>query len=225
MRKLLRLFILILLAPLIYSFAYEAYLFLVSNARPLTVNWFALGFLLYLFLYVPILHGTMDFIEHFAHESAHALVAFMCLKGIHRFTVNPRPQPGEEGSSVVGSPGPNCLISLAPYYLPIFVLPLLIIKLIVIPKMHGLVNGLIGVATGFHCALLFRTFRPRQKDIQETGLLASVGITAILNVIFLVVIAHGVLNRYADLPDYLRHSLARTLESYRTVFQSLISNL
>jgi len=213
MRKLFRLLILIVLAPFLYALAYEAYLFLVSNVRDYLVTGFTAGFAAYLLLYVPVFSHMVLFIEHLEHELAHAIVAFVSLSTVRRLIVNPTPEPNEEGSLVSTASG-NCLTSLAPYYLPVFVLPLLIVKLLVVPRFHGVMNVLIGVATGFHYARLLREFRWRQTDIQKAGLIASLCLTAVLNAVFLVIILCAVLDRYSSILDYFENSFVRTPKFY-----------
>jgi len=222
--KLLRFLILIVLAPFLYALAYEAYLFLVSNVRAYLVTGFTAGFAAYLLLYVPLLRDLVVFIEHFEHELAHAIVAFVSLSTIRRLIVNPIPEPDEEGSKVTVS-HLNCLGYLAPYYLPVFVLPLLVIKPLVIPQFRGAMNVLIGVATGFHYARLFREFRWSQTDIRETGLIVSLCLTAVLNVMFLVIILCAVLDRYSSMLDYFENSLVRTPKFYVDAWRWLTAML
>ena len=225
MRKLLRLLILIVLAPFLYALAYEAYLFLVSNVRDYLVTGFTAGFAAYLLLYVPVFGHMVLFIEHFAHEMAHAIVAFVSLSTVRRLIVNPIPGPNEEGSSVTTTSGSNCLTSLAPYYLPVFVLPLLIVKLVVVPRFHGVMNVLIGVATGFYYARLLREFRLSQTDIQKAGLIASLCLTAVLNAVFLVIILCAVLDRYSSILDYFQNSFVRTPKFYVEAWRWLTAML
>jgi hypothetical protein len=218
-RKLFRLFVLILLAPLLYAFVYEAGAFLVTHASGYFLSAFMAGLAAYLFMYPVLFHDKINFLEHFGHELSHAIVAVMLMRPVNSLTVNPT-----EGSAVNTS-NPGCLIHLAPYYLPVFVFPLLIVKLVMIPLLHWVIDLLIGIATAFHIASVLKTFRLRQTDIQRTGLIVSICVTVAVNAAFLVVIVSGVIDDYLAAWAYVQSSVIRAGEFYRAVLGSLIGVL
>ncbi len=221
--KLFRLLIVILLLPLLYTFLREAGLFFIANAKAYLMSGFMAGLAAYLLLYPAVLYRTIDFLEDLEHEFAHAVVAVMLLRPIRSLIVNPRPNPGEPGSQV-GTYNPGCLIYLAPYYLPVFVLPLLLVKLVVTPQAHGIINTLIGITTGFHLASLLKEFKPsRQTDIQNTGLLVSICVTFFLNVVFLVIIVAGVINDYPSAWACVTNSRARIADAYRAAIAAVMN--
>ena len=208
-----RLFVLALLAPLIYSFAYEAYLFLLSTIDLYFTSSFIYGFLFYVLIYMFILRGNIGFIEHFEHELGHTIVGLVFLRGTKKFIVDP-----EEGSKV--DIHPNSLIYLAPYYFPVFTIPLLIIKPIVFSSLHKIIDFLIGFTLAFHYVSLLREFRLIQTDITKTGVIFSFCVTCILNIIFLVITLCVVFNHYSNILNYFKSSFVRTLQSYKTVFEA-----
>ncbi len=221
--KLFRLLIVIVLLPLLYTFLHEASLFFIANAKAYLMSGFMAGLAAYLLLYPALFYRTIDFLEHFEHELAHALVAVIFLRPVGSLIVNPRPKSGESGSKVT-TYNPGCLIYLAPYYLPVFVLPLLLVKLVVIPQAYGIVNTLIGITTGFHLASLIKEFRPSiQEDIQNTGLLVSICVTFFLNVVFLVIIVAGVINDYPSAWACVTNSFARITESYQAAIAAVMN--
>lgn len=227
MRKLIRLLVLVLLAPLICSFALEAWLFLVSNVKFEHIKWFALGFLLYIIIYPFMAQKRKEVFEDFEHELAHAVVGFVFLKGTRKFIVNPRPQPidstTEEGSRVAFDPPvePNFLIALAPYYLPTFTVLLLMIEPIVFYPIHEVIDFLIGFTLALHCVSLLKNFRLIQTDITRVGVIFSFVVTCILNTVILVITLCVVSSDYASILRYFESSLARTMESYEMVYQKL----
>jgi len=228
-----RFIIVALLLPLIFSFAYEAYLFLISDVDFDLVDWFLYGALSYILLFILILQSSaklrylVTLVEHFKHEMAHSLVGFIFLRRTRRIIVNPKDpkaEPKDEETSKVSffdSSGPDSLISLAPYYLPLFTVPLLLLEPIVICSAVEIIDYLIGFTLTFHFVSVVREFRLIQKDITETGVIFSFFITCILNVIMLVIALCVVSSEYPKILGYLQSSLERTLDSYKTVYQML----
>jgi len=216
MSKLINLLLSVLLAPLIYSFLYEACLFLIANADFYLVSWFTYGFLFYILIYILILRGRIAFIEHFEHELGHAIVAVLFLRDIREFLVNP-----EEGSRVTFLDGANSLIRLAPYYLPVFTIPLAVIQPFVFSPIHLIIDFLIGFTLAFHYTSLLREFHLRQTDIKKTGLIFSFCVACVLNTVGLVLILCIVSRNYLGILNYFKNSFARTPESYQTALQIL----
>lgn len=212
MGKLIRFFASFLLIPIVYAFAHEAYAFVTLNVKAHAINWFIYGLVCYILVYGFFLWRKITFLEFFEHELGHALVGFIFSKGIRKFEVHP-----EGGSVELG--GGNSLISLAPYYLPVFTIPLLIIKPLVSPSIRDVANFLIGFTLAFHYTSLLKEFSPRQDDIKKTGLVFSLCVTCIMNIIVLVIILCVVLEIYSDIPSYFERSFRKAIESYETIFQ------
>lgn len=61
----------------------------------------------------------------------------------------------------------NAFISLAPYWLPLFTLPMIAVSLTLFPHNHSLACFLIGLAYGGDCLLNFRDISPIQTDLTE----------------------------------------------------------
>ncbi|MFB0535413.1 MAG: hypothetical protein ACETWR_10565 [Anaerolineae bacterium] len=216
MGKLINLLLSALLAPLIYSFLYEACLFFIANADFYLVSWFTYGFLFYIVIYILILQHIIDFIEIFEHELGHAIVAWLFLKDVREFWVSP------EGGKVNWLDGSDSLITLAPYYLPVFTIPLAVIQPFVFYPIHLIIDFLIGFTLAFHYAALFRKeFRWSQSDIKKTGRIFSFCVVCILNIIVLVIILCIVSRNYLGILNYFKNSFARTPESYQTALRIL----
>jgi len=221
----------VLLAPLIYSFVYEAYSLLVSGVRLESIIWFVCGSLLYVLLYVPIfLSGDKPrriimFLEHLEHELGHCITGFIFLRGTRKLIANPiREREDEETSQVefLDSGGPDFLICLAPYYFPVFTVPLLIAEPLAFFPFHEMIDFLIGFTLAFHFVGLVREFGLKQEtDIAPYGLSFPFCITCLLNTILLVIAICVVSSNYSGILNYFESSIARTPESYQAALQTL----
>lgn len=216
MRRLTGYLVTFLLIPLGYSYAYEAISLLISYADFFLWNWFAAGFLSYALLFIFFPRRRVVFIETFEHELGHALVALLFLKDIREFLVNP-----EKGSHVAVQNGSNPFIVLAPYYLPVFTLPLFLIKLTAFSSIHSVADFLIGFTLAFHYIALVREFNLNQTDIQKMGFPPALLIACLLNSIFLAVVLNVVRGDGWGIPDYFEKALIKTWESYGAIFETL----
>lgn len=216
-RWLFRLSILLLCAPAMYALAEEARTFLTANAPLLLQNGFIYGFLCYLVIYPFMPRDRMKFLEVFEHELGHAIVGTLLLRNVRAFIV------GAENSRTSGAVGytgrENTMITLAPYFLPIFTLPLLVLKPLLFAEAHPVVDFLLGVSLAFHYVGLAKEFRIWQRDIRRSGPLFSLAFTLTLNLVFLVIIISVALNRYADILYYFRNSYARMPAAYALAWQ------
>ena len=162
----------------------------------------------------------------------------MFLWGTRKLIANPRDEyealiadhqinSEDEETSVVApldpSHAPNFLIRLAPYYFPVFTIPLLIAEPLASFPLHEMIDFLIGFTLAFHFVGLRREFGLKQKtDIVPNGLPFSFCVTCLLNTILLVIAICVVSSNYSGILDYFQNSIARTPESYQTAFQILM---
>jgi hypothetical protein len=219
MGKLIRLFVLILLFPMIFSFAHEAYLFVRSNITFQEIAWLLGGFLLYILIDILSPKDTIRFWAILEHELGHAIAHLAFFEKPKKLEVDV-----EKGQGKVESQGKGCfLTTLAPYYLPVFTLPLLPIALIAPPLFDKGVAFLIGVTLGFHYAGIFRDFHRKQTDLKTTGFIFAFVVMLILNVVFLIVILGFVIKDLGSVWDYFKNSFVRTFESYKAIIQAIKS--
>jgi hypothetical protein len=231
MIRILNLFLVILLAPAFSAFVYEGALFVASVFTIDATKWFLLGIVLSLFVYVVFLHDNIGFIEHLLHELEHAALSFLfTLKLPKRMEIDP-----DEGSEVL-TRGGGCLMTLAPYYLPLLTVPFLLLKALASlafsllkipfpPFLAGALDLLIGATWMFHLVGTLREFRPFQTDIKKTGLIASFVAVLFLNFMFVVLSVAVVTGSYAELLDYVKAALATTLDAYKAVLDFVTTRL
>ncbi len=233
--KLIRLLILLVLAPLICSCSLEALSFLSSNLDLLSLDWFAIGFVVCVLVYAGASYtrgricSDFQFLRTLRHELAHAVTAMLTGGRIDRMEiVNPVERPGEIAVSAVeyASPvGPVSLISLAPYYLPLFTIPLLPLRFFVISWVREVIDFLIGFTLGFHYVsfmdeFLGQRFGLGQTDIRKTGAIFSYVIIGFFNLLSLATVK-AVLHNDWPARDQLTRALVRGWEWYVLILQEL----
>ena len=214
MGKLLRFLFLIPSLPLIYAFSHEALLFFTQIEWKDTL-FFLLGMVVYVLLYAVAFAGNIGFLETLEHELTHAGASLATLKMPGRLVV----EPG--GGETVAR---GCfLVALAPYFLPLFTLPLLLLKPVVPPPFDRVIDFLIGFTLAFHYVRLYNDLKTTQTDITRTGTIFSFFFSVVMNLIFLVVILAVVTGRYAMIPEYFKTSWERTKATYQTVYEFIRS--
>jgi hypothetical protein len=170
MRKLFRLLVLALLAPLIYSCVVEVFPSLFSDLDLQPVGLFFLGCACYTVIHGAILsiggrlYYNLQFFRVLRHELSHAIMALSFGSYTQEMlVVNPIEKPGEPSYVLHHSPiGPGSLITLAPYCLPILTIPLLLLKLLPLSQFRHVVDFLIGLTLAFHYFSVMYEFGLRQ---------------------------------------------------------------
>jgi hypothetical protein len=223
-KKLLRLLLLIALLPLLFACSVQVWPFLVAGINFELFFWFFAGVLLYTLLHGAAGHlngprsSDLAFTQHLKHELSHVLVGGLFMQGTREMKVNP-----DQGSEVRfrNRGGPQGLISLAPYYLPLFTIPFLFLRLIVNPPYDGWVNLGIGFTLAFHYLQLVGEYGSHQTDITSTGRIYALVVTLFMNLMFFFVVKCFVFETYSDLVDYSVRSWSRIKDYYRATWTTL----
>ena len=203
----------IILLPLLYSFAIEFYSFyVIYNKWTGWFNYFNLGILVYIAAYIFILNRKIIFLETFEHELCHTVMAWFTFQKVVSFNAN------ASGSGNITHTSDNFLIALAPYFLPLFTIPFIIIRPLIIPGAQDYFNFLIGFTLSFHYIGLLKEFRPVQPDIKKSGLLFSIIITFVMNAFFTVVSISFTSGAYKNIWLFLRDSVLYSVKYYKTIF-------
>jgi hypothetical protein len=228
MRRLLNLALVIALAPLIFGFIYEGAAYLASVFTLDATKWFLAGTALFLFVYLLFLNSNIAFIEHFLHESEHAVVSFIFTRKLpSRMEIDPA-----KGSKVVLPKTGGCLVDLAPYYLPLLALPLLVAKALVdlayslfkaipSPYLDGAFDALIGAAFVFHLLCTLREYSTIQTDIKKSGLIPSLFAVLFLNFLFMLLCVTVVVGSYTELLEYAKAAFWTTVDAYNGALEFL----
>jgi hypothetical protein len=197
--------------PLVVAFVEEAGRAFVQYGDFYIRNPFLWGFLLCLVpsLIVVFVSEPNSFTENLLHELAHVISAYMFFKIIQRLLVT------RQGESNVQINNPNFLIHLAPYYLPILTIPLLVARPFVRAPANLYVDFAIGVTLALHYVLLIHQASVIQTDfVHAGGVWFSFCVSAFLCAIILAVALITVRGDYRALPMYFVRSWERTLVYY-----------
>lgn len=234
--QLIRHIIVFLLLPLICSCGMEALSFLSSHLNLRSLDSFVIGFICYVLAYGGISLTRGQFYSHFhflrtvRHELTHSIAAMLAGRRIDEMVVvNPADKdPGETVISFVryaNLSGPSSLISLAPYYLPLFTIPLLPLRFCVFSWIREVIDFLIGFTLAFHyisvmIELLGQKFGLDQPDITKTGVIPSYILIGFFNVLSLATIK-AVLHNDWPTGDQLRNALTTSWEWYMLILEKL----
>lgn len=140
---------------------------------------FLLGFLSYIVIHVLFYRPII--LHVFGHEITHALVNWIFggkLKSL---------QVSEKGGSVSVDKN-NFIITLAPYFFPIYTLLVLLVYFIVDIKYVGYIIFLIGFTLAFHLALTFHSLKEKQSDFKEYGFIFSLSFIFFMNMVILSIL-------------------------------------
>lgn len=226
LRRLLNLALVMVLAPAIFAFTYEGFLYVASVFTFAATMWFLAGAGASLLVYILFLNDNIKFIEHFLHESEHAAVSFFFTFRLPtRMEIDP-----DKGSKVLVPNTGGCLVVLAPYYLPLLAVPLLLLKAAVdlvfsllkaplSPYVAVVLNLLIGGALVFHLMCTVKEYGTFQTDIKKTGIIASLVGVLFLNIMFVILCVAVVTGSYAEFWAAIKAAIGTSVEAYKTVFE------
>lgn len=167
---------------------------------------FFIGAAAYLLLWLLIFSRRESFWSVFEHEATHAFFAMLFFKKVHAFTAN-----RATGGSVKIE-GRNVLITLSPYFFPLFGLMVLLLKPIIIPPLHPVINGLLGFTLMSHLTGLFQELRVSQPDLHQHGMFFSWIMVVFFNLLFAGMILASVADGWSGVAQFCRGGLATTNE-------------
>jgi hypothetical protein len=231
MLKLVRLIVLVLAIPAFFACMFESIVCLDRSADYTPLLWFVAGYIGFAAVYAFLLRGRLAFLEHFMHEFAHMVTAWLSFGRVSEFLARGRPdERGEAGH--VSIRWPNVVNVLAPYYLPTLAIPLVAIRLFV---MHYLIvkwiNPIIGAAMAFHHLQSIHQFgenlqymrssqegddpAPLESDVQRMGCVFSVLFVTMVNLLVLLLVLNVVLGNGPALWLHVVSAGERALVLYR----------
>ena len=132
----------------------------------LVYTWIGAGIFGYLLVLAPIFRKNLEFLETFTHELIHTVVGLLFLQRIHSFTATDGGGGAIEHS---GRHNRNVFITLSPYFLPIYTIFFILIKLMIIESSIYIFDIIIGLTFGFHLLAMMKDIRPYQTDLQKFG--------------------------------------------------------
>ena len=164
-------------------------------------KWVGLGMAIYFVLsIIRLFNKNLEWLRTFSHELTHTVVGLMFLRKIHSFEAG-------QGKGVMSPSGGlrfgTIFISLAPYCLPLFTFPLLLLRELSAANSLYIFDILIGLSLAFHIGCFRSQIGRHQTDITSVGVFKSyIFIFAmwIVNLtIILMSIRMGVLDAFKNL--------------------------
>lgn len=137
------------------------------------------GFLLWQMIFIFLPRPVRTYV--FAHELTHALWGWLMGARVSKFKVSK-----DKGSVTLSKT--NFLITLAPYFFPLYTVLLIALYYILVifwevEKYHLIWLGFIGFTWGFHLSFTVITLMQQQSDIRSCGYLFSYAFIYLMNVL------------------------------------------
>lgn len=172
------------------------------------------GLLLYFILLLLSRNRGRSFAHTFEHEMTHLVVGMLFLKSPSKFKVGKH-----EGETYLS--GSNFVISLAPYFLPLWaMIPLLLLPLLNPAGTYGAL-ALLGFLYGLHLYSTIHEFGFYQPDIKEHGRIFSLLCVFTLNVVMLGIITGAVASGFPGIADYFRHCAGTAIAGWHLLMQKI----
>lgn len=213
-RKFFYILVGILLLPLLAGFAVEFYRVLEEinfcfEIHPALVY----GFLAYIALHIVFFKPIMTYV--FAHEFTHALWAIPFGGKLKDF------RAGESGGYAVVTRS-NLIVAIAPYFFPLYTY--LVLGLFGIFISAGIretvfpyICFLTGLTLSFHLIFTGLSLLKKQSDLRKGGMLLSIALILILNMVFIVlifkVLDSDTIRFVPFLKDSINYSIALVLKN------------
>jgi hypothetical protein len=178
--------------------------------KPLTPYYFSGGAIAYLAFHIVFKKPILTYV--FGHELTHAFFAVLFGGSLKSFHASDR------GGRVTVTKS-NFIITLAPYFFPLYTFFIIVLYLIARAASagSGTLNTLIffsGASFTFHLLLTFVFLQADQNDIKEQGAVFSYPLIFLFNIFF----AAFLINLYmADHEDYLRFFAGGIIKSTNVI--------
>ena len=158
------LFLMLSIPALIKSFEYFDFMNIKFYA-------FAAGCGFYLFTIIAVGYNICHSMQVISHELTHTLFAFLTFHDAGRIRMNP---DGSGGSMVVKGKG-NWLITLSPYFFPLFSFLYMLIMPTALKMLNNnwLIYAVFGYLFVYYAATVLEQVHPKQTDIIKEGYLFS----------------------------------------------------
>jgi hypothetical protein len=184
--------------------------------KPLLAYYFIGGGLAYLTIHFVFKQPILTYVV--AHELTHALFALLFGGSVKAFHAT------ERGGQVTITKS-NFLITLAPYFFPLYTFLALILHRVVSAAGHpgpaAVLIFLSGASFAFHLVLTIIFLGADQKDIREEGAVFSFPLIYLFNVIFCALLVHLLLAQKNGFLDYLGNAIIESIRIWTLVFTTV----
>ena len=171
---------------------------------------FVLSFVLFILIYKFKLRKILknsDWVETFTHELIHLVFNLLFGNKVTNFSVS------NLGFGKVEYYGKsNFIISLTPYFFPIYTFFFILLNSLTIPKMNFLLDIFIGITFAFHILTFIRQISINQSDITKNGILFSFLTILVFNTFFITItilnINHRGYNAFVEFFDLFINTIS-----------------
>jgi hypothetical protein len=190
-----------------------------SSPRPLMFLIGAISFLPCWWLARRYMRRPLDYLSTLEHELTHVLVGLLFFKRPLSLRVSAR-----AGGDVVLTGG-NLWITLAPYYLPTISLVLLALGIVLPPIYQPQLLVALGASATFHILSTWTELGVMQSDFKKAGILQTVWLLPVANLLFYGSIAAYVLGNIGGFIQWWQQGGSNTLALLSDIFQHGASSL
>ncbi len=182
-------------------------------------NFFIYGIIAYalmhLLLYQP------EYLYVLGHEAVHAFFAWLFGGQVKSMKVS------KKGGSVATTKT-NFIITLSPYFFPIYTIFITLLYLILMIFRAEVVDFahffifLVGFTLAFHVIMTASTLRTKQQDIVENGYIFSLGLIYVVNILVLVLVLSLVFKNIHVIP-FLKAAYCNTVNIVEKILTQLFA--
>ena len=209
-------FLLLSIPALLQSYEY-------FNFRNIKFYAMAAGVVFYVLTILTAGYNNCHTMQVVSHELTHTFFAALTFHSAGRVRINP---DGSGGSMVVKGGG-NWLITLAPYFFPLFAFLYMLIMpgLLRISDGHWLVHGVFGYFIAYYWATVLEQVHPKQTDIIKEGYIFSAILIVGANLYTTGMMLAFNLKLWAGVDIYLRLVTKLNIEYMHRVAALIAQNL
>ncbi len=186
--------------------------------KPNLPYYFLAGGLTYLTVHLLFRKPILAYV--FGHELTHALFAVLFGGSVKSF------QAGERGGRVTITKS-NFIITLAPYFFPLYTFVMLIFYgLAAATEARGIAGWIIffsGATFSFHIILTLSFLQVDQSDIKEHGYVFSYPLIYLFNIVFAALLIHLLLAKDAGFLGFLAGGIIKGVDMISILFVKLYS--
>jgi hypothetical protein len=167
--RILRIITYPLLVILLYAGIKELIPILAWTIKHLNIYmWMFIGFIVFIGLtFIPLYRKNSGLLETLSHELSHAAIGILFFRQIHSLNAT-----GHQGGMIThsGARFGDLFISLAPYCLPLFTIPFLLLRPLSTRVGLPWFDFIIGFTLAFHVVCFLKQTSPHQPDLRNHGL-------------------------------------------------------
>jgi len=173
------------------------------------------GFLLLAF--VLFRNQNLKWLRVFSHELTHVVFSLLFFNRIAGFNAE------SIGSGSVSYHGKgNFIISLTPYFFPLFTVVIILLKLISQEGLSEAFDIAIGASYMFHLTTFWGQVGTHQTDITKHGVIFSYSLIILMNIFFLALVLSMVSDGWSMFVDFLRVGWEDTFYFFEAVRDMVI---